>query len=201
MLQFITHPSERYSIEEQVRLAIEGGCRWVQLRMKDATDEEVADMARRLTPMCQESKTILVVDDRVQVVMDTRVSGVHLGAEDMPPQQAREFLGPHAIIGCTAHSAEEILALRGLDVDYVGLGPYRFTATKQKLAPVLGLEGIRDIIARVRAQGFDLPIVAIGGITADDVDPLLDAGADGIALSGAILAAPDPAAYVRQVLG
>lgn len=201
MLQFITHPSERLSIPEQVRLAIEGGCRWIQLRMKEATDAEVAEMAREITPICRETGTILVIDDRVDVVMETKVHGVHLGKTDMDPAKAREFLGPHAIIGCTANTADEILDLARLDIDYIGLGPFRFTETKANLAPTLGLEGYREIIGKVRSAGCQLPIVAIGGIQPDDVAALLDAGVNGIAISGAIINSPDPAATVASILG
>ena len=109
MLQFITNNSDRYSIAEEVQMAIEGGCRWVQLRMKDATDEEVRQVALELIPMCQENDTFLIIDDRVELVNELRVSGVHLGKEDMDPLQAREILGPHAIIGITANTAEDIL--------------------------------------------------------------------------------------------
>ena len=200
MLQFITHQTDKLSIPEQVRLAIEGGCRWIQLRMKEATDAEVAEMAREIIPICRESGTILVIDDRVDVVMETKVHGVHLGKEDMDPAKAREFLGPHAIIGCTANTADEILALARLDIDYIGLGPFRFTETKAKLAPTLGLEGYREIINKVRAAGCMLPIVAIGGIRPDDVPALLDAGVSGIAISGAIINSPDPAATVASIL-
>lgn len=200
MLQFITHPSERLTIPEQVRLAIEGGCRWIQLRMKDATDAEVAEMARQITPLCRETGTILVIDDRVDVVMETKVHGVHLGKNDMDPARAREFLGPHAIIGCTANTADDILDLARLDIDYIGLGPFRFTQTKKNLSPVLGIEGYRDIISRVRAAGCQLPIVAIGGIEPADVPALLDAGANGIAISSAIINSPDPAATVASIL-
>ncbi len=101
MLQFITHPSEKYSIAEEVQMAIEGGCRWIQLRMKDASDEEVRNVALEIIPMCQETDTFLIIDDRVELVNELRVSGVHLGKEDMDPMQAREILGPHAIIGVT----------------------------------------------------------------------------------------------------
>lgn len=200
MLQFITHPSSRFSIEEQVRLALQGGCKWIQLRMKDASDEEVAEMARIITPMCKEAEAILVIDDRVEVVMQTRVHGVHLGKHDMDPAQAREYLGPHAIIGCTANSADDILRLSRLDIDYIGLGPYRFTTTKQGLAPIIGLEGYQQIINQVRLAGCEIPIVAIGGIEAADVPPLLQAGVNGVAMSGAILSAPNPAQYVADIL-
>ena len=192
MLQFITHESDKYSIAEEVQMAIEGGCRWIQLRMKDATDEEVRNVALELIPMCRETDTFLIIDDRVAVVNDLKVSGVHLGKEDMDPMEARELLGPHAIIGVTANTADDIIKYKGKDLDYVGLGPFKFTTTKKNLAPQLGIDGYRDIVQKVRDAGIEIPIVAIGGITVDDIEPLMATGINGIAMSGAIINAPDP---------
>lgn len=200
MLQFITHPSDRYSIVDEVRMAIEGGCRWVQLRMKDASDEEVREMALQLIPMCKETDTFLVIDDRVNVVNDLKVSGVHLGKNDMDPLKARELLGPHAIIGITANTADDILKYKGKDVDYVGLGPFRFTTTKEKLSPVLGLEGYAEIVKQVREAGMNIPIVAIGGITTDDIEPLMATGVNGIAVSGTIISAENPVATTADIM-
>lgn len=200
MLQFITHESDKYSIAEEVQMAIEGGCRWIQLRMKDATDEEVRNVALELIPMCQETDTFLIIDDRVSVVNDLKVSGVHLGKDDMDPLEARELLGPHAIIGVTANTAADIIKYKGKDVDYVGLGPYRFTTTKKNLAPQLGIEGYRSIVDEVRKAGVELPIVAIGGITLDDVSPIMGTGINGLAVSGAIINAPDPMLYTSQIM-
>lgn len=200
MLQFITHPSDRYSIVDEVRMAIEGGCRWVQLRMKDASDEEVREMALQLIPMCKETDTFLVIDDRVNVVNDLKVSGVHLGKNDMDPLKARELLGPHAIIGITANTADDILKYKGKDVDYVGLGPFRFTTTKKKLSPVLGLEGYAEIVKQVREAGMNIPIVAIGGITTDDIEPLMATGVNGIAISGTIISAENPVTTTAEIM-
>ena len=200
MLQFITHPCSRYSVADEIRMVIEGGCRWVQIRMKDASDNEVRRVAEEMIPLCQETGTILVLDDRVELTMELRVHGVHLGKHDMPPAQAREYLGPHAIIGATANTADDILALKGIDVDYVGLGPFRFTETKKNLSPVLGLDGYRSVVDTVRANGCELPIVAIGGITIDDVEPLMATGVNGIAMSGAIIGADDPVEYTARVI-
>lgn len=184
-------------------MAIEGGCGWVQLRMKDATDQQVKEVAEQVIPMCRETDTILVIDDRVELVNELKVSGVHLGKHDMPASQARELLGPHAIIGVTANTASDILGFAGIDVDYVGLGPFRHTTTKANLAPVIGLEGYREIVAKVRDAGCELPIVAIGGITHADVGPLMATGINGIAVSGAIVSADDPVGatteFIRQL--
>ncbi|MCI9606603.1 MAG: thiamine phosphate synthase [Muribaculaceae bacterium] len=200
MLQFITHPSERYSIVEEAQMAIEGGCRWIQLRMKDASDDEVRQVAMELIPLCKENDAFLIIDDRVQLVNELKVSGVHLGKEDMDPLEARELLGPHAIIGVTANTAEDIIRFKGKDVDYVGLGPVHFTTTKKKLAPELGYDGVKAVIDAVRAAGVELPVVAIGGLTEADVAPLMEAGVNGVAVSGAIINAPDPVEYTSDLL-
>lgn len=200
MLQFITNPSDRWSIAEEVQMAIEGGCRWIQLRMKDASDEEVRQTALELIHICRDHDTFLIIDDRVELVNELRVSGVHLGRNDMDPMEARELLGPHAIIGVTANTAEEIIKWKGKDVDYVGLGPVHTTTTKKNLAPVLGADGVKEIVDTVRQAGVELPIVAIGGLTIDDVDPLKAAGVNGIAVSGAIINAPDPMLYTMKIM-
>lgn len=200
MLQFITHPSSRFSIPDEVRMVIEGGCRWVQLRMKDVSDDEVRQVAEEIIPLCKESGTILVIDDRVELTMQLRVHGVHLGKHDMSVAEAREYLGPHAIIGATANTIDDILALKGLDVDYIGLGPFRYTGTKKNLSPILGVDGYRRIIADIRSADVELPVVAIGGITIDDIDELMNTGVNGIAMSGAIINAADPVEYTRKVI-
>lgn len=200
MLQFITHPDNNYSIAEEVQMAIEGGCRWIQLRMKDASDEEVREVAMEIIPMCRETDTFLIIDDRVELVNELKVSGVHLGKTDMDPLQAREILGPHAIIGVTANTADDIIRFKGKDVDYVGLGPFRHTTTKKNLAPVLGIEGYTSIVKQVREAGVELPIVAIGGITIDDIDAIMATGVNGVAVSGAIINAPDPVEYTSQIM-
>ena len=200
MLQFITHPSERYSIAEEVQMALEGGCKWIQLRLKDATDEEFRQTALEIIPMCKENEAFLVFDDRVELAMEMSVHGVHLGKNDMNPLVARETMGAEAIIDSTANTAADIKAFRGWDVDYVGLGPFRHTTTKAKLSPLLGLEGYAAIVKEVRQADILLPIVAIGGITIDDIAPLMATGVNGVAMSGAIINADDPVDYTRRVL-
>ncbi len=200
MLQFITNPSDRYTIAQEVKMVIDGGCKWVQLRMKDASYDELKATAEDIIPICKDAGVILVIDDNVALVKELRVHGVHLGKEDMDPQKAREMLGPHAIIGVTANTADDIMAMRGIDVDYVGLGPFRHTTTKKKLAPVIGLDGYTSIMQEVKSKGNKLPVVAIGGITADDVEQVMATGVQGLAMSGAIINSDNSADYVDRVL-
>lgn len=200
MLQFITNPSDRYTIAQEVKMVIDGGCRWVQLRMKDASYDELKATAEDIIPICREAGVILVIDDNVALVKELRVHGVHLGKEDMNPQKARETLGPHAIIGVTANTADDIMSMRGIDVDYIGLGPFRYTSTKKKLAPVIGIDGYRAIMQEVKSKGNMLPVVAIGGITVDDAEAIMGTGVQGLAMSGAIINADNPTGYVDRVL-
>ena len=200
MLQFITHPSERYSIVEQVKMVLEGGCKWIQLRMKEATDEEVKAVAEELIPLCKDADAILVIDDRVELVKEMEVTGVHLGKKDMPVAEARNLLEGGPIIGATANTAGDIFALKGIDVDYVGLGPFRHTTTKENLSPILGLEGYRKIMKEIREAGVQLPVVAIGGITLEDIDDVMATGVNGVAISGAIINAENPIEYTKAIL-
>lgn len=197
---FITHPSDRYSIAEEVQMALEGGCKWIQLRMKDASDEEFRQTALEIIPLCKENEAFLVFDDRVELAMEMGVHGVHLGKNDMDPLQAREIMGAEAIIGVTANTADDIVRLKGWDVDYVGLGPYRYTTTKKNLSPLLGTDCYRDVVNKVREADVLLPIVAIGGISIEDIPAIMSTGVNGIAVSGSIINAPDPVDYTRRIL-
>ncbi len=200
MIQFISHSNERCSYLEGIRLSLEGGCKWVQLRMKDAPDEQVAQLGVQARGLCDRYGAKLILDDRVELVAKTGADGVHLGKNDMPIAQAREILGPGKIIGGTANTFEDIVAHWKSGADYIGCGPFRFTTTKKNLSPILGLEGYRDIVARMKDAGITLPLVAIGGITAEDIPAILETGVDGIAVSGTVLRAEDPAAEMAKLI-
>ena len=200
MLQFISHYTERYSYLDSIRLAIEGGCRWIQLRMKDATDDEVRPIAIAAQQMCREAGATFIIDDRVELVRELHADGVHLGKNDMPIIEARNILGPDFIIGGTANTFDDVKLHYESSADYIGCGPFRFTTTKQKLAPVLGLDGYRSIVSQMRAANINIPIVAIGGITEDDIPAILATGITGIALSGTVLRAENPVQKMNELL-
>ncbi|MBQ0155993.1 MAG: thiamine phosphate synthase [Bacteroidales bacterium] len=198
-LQLITHPVNGMSEIEGAKLALEGGCKWVQLRMKDTPVEEVKKVALELLPLCKQYNAVMIIDDHVELAKEVGADGVHLGKMDMNPKDARTILGDGFIIGGTCNSFEDILAIKD-DVDYIGCGPFRFTTTKKKLAPVLGLEGYQEIAWKCREKGINIPIVAIGGITKDDIRKVLNAGPNGIAISGGILSAADPKVETEEIL-
>lgn len=201
MLQFITHTNPTYpSPSAGAGLALKGGCRWIQLRMKDAPVAHILAEGKRLRQLCSDYGARLIIDDHVELVEAIGADGVHLGKSDMPVAEARKILGGKAIIGATANTFDDIAAAATAGADYIGLGPFRFTTTKQKLSPTLGIEGYTMIMQRCRHEGITLPVVAIGGITAADIAPLMAAGITGIAISGAILNASDPIEETKRLI-
>lgn len=200
MLQFISHYTDKISYLDSIRLALEGGCRWVQLRVKNATIEEIRPLALEAQLMCREAGASFIIDDQVALVKEIGADGVHLGKNDMPVAEAREFLGPDFIIGGTANTFADVKMHYTSGANYIGCGPFRFTTTKEKLSPVLGLEGYREIVKQMRSNGIDLPIVAIGGITAEDIPAIKETGVTGIALSGTVLRAENPVKEMQRLL-
>ena len=215
-LQFITHCTERYSYVDSARIALEGGCRWIQLRMKDADESLLEETALVVQKMCKDYGATFIIDDNVHLVKKIKADGVHLGKNDMPIIEARGILGDDFIIGGTVNCFEDILKIMrntqiGTStssvtniqqpiVNYFGCGPFRFTSTKKNLAPILGLEGYENIISNMKRNDIDIPLVAIGGITKDDISDILKTGVDGIALSGSILRAENPVEEMKSIV-
>lgn len=200
-IQFITHRTERFGYEQGALCALEGGCRWIQLRMKGAPEPEVMATAKRLREHCDKHGAVMIIDDYVSIAKETRADGVHLGKADMPVAEARRLLGEEYIIGGTANTLDDCIALYEAGADYIGAGPFRFTTTKANLAPVLGLEGYRSMVSGLAARGLSIPLVAIGGIELSDVAEVMKTGVGGIAVSGGVLRAENPQEAMRSFLG
>ncbi len=199
-LQFITSPADQISYQQQVESYVMGGGNWVQLRMKEESVEEIEAQARRIFAYCMEHGAAFILNDHVEIAARLGADGVHLGKNDMRPAEARELLGPTAIIGGTANTFEDVQRLVSQGVDYIGLGPYRFTSTKKNLSPVLGLEGYQAILKACDEAGITIPIVAIGGLGPDDFKGLFDAGCHGVALSSYITKKEQPGAVTLALL-
>ena len=207
-LQFITHYTERYSYIDSARIALEGGCRWIQLRMKDADETLLEETALIVQKMCKEYDATFIIDDNVHLCKKIKADGVHLGKNDMPIAEARKILGDDFIIGATVNTFDDVIKSTSQQdnrqqtlspfpspapvPNYFGCGPFRFTSTKKNLAPILGLDGYREIMKKMKENNIDIPLVAIGGITKDDVPELMKTGIDGIAISGSVLRAEKP---------
>ena len=179
---------------------LDAGGRWIQLRMKDASAEVIVCRGKEMLALCRKRRAVLVVNDAPQLAVAIGADGVHLGQADMPPIEARWIIGDGAVIGSTANTFEQIAARNDGETDYVGLGPFRFTTTKKNLSPVLGTEGYRTILGRMRTENIPLPVVAIGGIELPDIPQIMRTGVDGIALSGAIARADSPATTTANFL-
>lgn len=200
MIQFISHFTEQHTYLDSIRLALEGGIKWVQLRMKDATEDEIISVGTEVKKLCDQYGATFIIDDHVELVHKLKADGVHLGKNDMPIAEARNILGKDIIIGGTANTFEDIAAHYQATANYIGCGPFRFTTTKKGLSPTLGLEGYRNIMTKVKEAGINIPVVAIGGITAEDIPDIMQTGISGIALSGAILRAENPIEEINRIL-
>lgn len=191
-LQYIT------TSPEGAERACRGGVRWVQLRVKNQPYAIWKQLALQTQAVARRYGATLLINDNPRLAQDIGADGVHLGQADMPPAEARAMLGATFIIGGTANTFADVQRHAAAGVDYVGLGPFRFTSTKEKLSPILGLAGYTDILRQCRAAGLAVPIVGIGGVTLADVPGLLETGLHGVAVSGAIGAAAEPSAAAAQ---
>jgi len=181
---------------EQVRLLSLGGASLVQLREKQMSPKEFYGQAKAAVAVAEQCGVRLIINDRVDVALAVGANGVHLGQDDMPPEAARELLGPKAVIGYSTHNVEQAIEASKLPIDYLAIGPIFTTSTKSDTAPVLGLEGLRT----VRQTIGDLPLVAIGGITQANAPDVIQAGADSVAVISALLAHPDRITEATQTL-
>ena len=197
---YITQFVEGFSHAELAELACKGGVNWVQLRVKNKSYSEWLEIAKETKLVCEKHKAKLIINDSVEIALAVNADGVHLGKEDLRPMEAREKLGSLFIIGGTANSLEDIVRLTNEGVDYIGLGPFRLTSTKEKLSPVLGIEKIKEIITHYKTNiSNPVPIIVIGGIVVDDIESILLAEAYGIAVSSAVNLVNDKTDAARKI--
>lgn len=186
-IQYITQDHPQLSHARQAKLMFENGIHWVQMRVKNSTKEEIVQQAKEALEYAKPYNATLIINDHIDICKAVGAHGVHLGLHDISVAEARTFLGVDSIIGGTANCIEDIeLHIRN-GADYVGLGPFRFTTTKQNLSPVIGLEGYKTLVAEMEKRNISLPIVAVGGITMEDIPQIHDAGIFGVAISTALL--------------
>ncbi len=179
---------------EQVARLCEGGARLVQLREKHLPARDFYREASEALRVARGFGAKLIINDRADVALAVGADGVHVGQDDMPPEAARKLLGENDIVGFSTHGVGQAVAASALPVSYVAIGPVFATASKEEPDPVVGLEGVR----RVREAVGGLQVVAIGGITAETACSVLEAGADSVAVIGALLATPDPSEITRR---
>lgn len=171
---------------------LKGGMKWAQLRLKNVPDTERIDTAAMFVELCDKYDAVSIINDYPRLAMLVHAKGVHLGLEDMPIKEARQLMGENYIIGATANSLADMIKATREGADYIGLGPYSYTTTKNKLSPILGIMGYKKIIPQYLMEKHPVPVIAIGGIEPNDVMPLLETGVSGIAVSSYIEKAEKP---------
>jgi thiamine-phosphate pyrophosphorylase len=189
--------SQQFSDKSHLQLieeACAAGIDWVQLRVKNCGYDEWLSTAKAAREICDRFNSTLIINDSPEIAKLCKADGVHLGKDDKSPWEARKILGNKAIIGGTANTEEDIEKLVFLGVDYVGLGPYRLTETKEKLSPVLGIEKIKEMLSKK----YEIPVIIIGGIIPEDVEIIYKTGAYGIAVSSAINKAENKAGVIKR---
>lgn len=184
---------------ENIQRLCKAGANWVQLRLKDETFEVCLETAKAARKICDRSGTILIINDQTEIAGLAKADGVHLGKQDQCPLEARKILGPDAIIGGTANTIEDCEILVQKEVDYIGLGPFRFTTTKKNLSPVLGTAGYSKILESLGNIGSNIPVIAIGGITPADIPELTKTGLHGVAISGCLTSQEEPEQMLQAI--
>lgn len=167
-----------------ISAVVEAGCKLVQLRLKEVSEEDYTKTGSKAQQICAKYNALLFINDNIQVAKNCNADGVHLGLTDERPPKAREVLGKGKLVGGTANTLEHCIQLIEEGVDYIGLGPFRYTTTKKNLSPVLGLKGFQSIKNELEKQGYSTPIYAIGGIEKADFEAIYNIGINGIAVSG-----------------
>lgn len=196
-LHYISPLNSQLKAIEMVLLA---GGKWIQLRVKNQTEDEVLALAIEAVALCKKHGAKLIINDYPLVALKAGADGVHLGLDDMPIAEARTILGPEMIIGGTANTLVHIQLRVDEGADYIGLGPYRFTSTKKNLSPIIGLEGYVSLMKQAKDIGIKTPVIAIGGIETTDISALIAAGVYGIAISGALTTNPEHTPVIQNLV-
>lgn len=199
-LHFITKDHPELSHVELCRIACEAGVPLVQYRNKSCSSAQFREEARACRDITRMHGAKLIINDQLDIALEVEADGVHLGLTDLSTAEARARAGNDFIIGGTANTLEDVLQHYENGVNYVGVGPFRFTTTKKALSPVLGLEGYAVLVKELALRGIHLPIIAIGGIVAEDVAALRRTGVHGIAVSGMIADAQNRISTTYELL-
>lgn len=202
MLSKIQYISNGATVDEQkqnIWNALDAGCKFIQLRYKNGSYLEKLAVAKQVRTWCTYAGATFIVNDSIELAKDVEADGVHLGLDDTPIAEARKHLGNSKIIGGTANTLENVLQRIQEKCDYVGLGPLRFTSTKEKLSPLLGFEGYQRIVKELEKRGVSIPIYAIGGIVLNDIDLLKKTGIYGVAVSGIITDAINRTELIQEI--
>ncbi|RZK82310.1 MAG: thiamine phosphate synthase [Pedobacter sp.] len=198
-LHYISQPAADGTHLTAIAEALNAGCKWIQLRIKNQPESDVLNQAKEAVKLCTKHDAKLIVNDYPEIALQAGAYGLHLGLDDMSVASARAIVGDNLIIGGTANTFDHIIQRIKEGVDYVGLGPYRFTTTKKKLSPILGLNGYRYIMEKLTQANITIPIIAIGGIQPEDIPGIIELDLYGVAMSGAITKAQNPRETIQTI--
>lgn len=200
-LQYISQGNTRHEQEKNIQKTLDNGIKWIQVRWKNAPENELISLCEISKKLCSEYKSICIINDHVQLAKTIDADGVHLGLSDGSIEEARIILGENKIIGGTANTISDVMQRMKESCDYIGLGPLRFTSTKEKLSPILGFEGYQEIIDQILEKGMTVPkIFAIGGVSLEDIQRLQQIGIYGVAASGQITNQPSIVNEFKKVM-
>jgi thiamine-phosphate pyrophosphorylase len=199
-LQIITQETDSINHIDCIQNAVQGGANWLQLRVKNQSLSKIELIAIQAKEICSNYNCKLIINDHIEICKKLDLDGVHLGLQDTNTAEARKFLGKDKIIGGTANSFEDVVMHFQNDVDYVGLGPFKHTDTKQNLSPILGLKGYEEILEKMKNSNIDVPIVAIGGIKESDFESLLNIGIQSFAIASLINLDINPSQKTKEIL-
>jgi thiamine-phosphate pyrophosphorylase len=200
-LQYISQGNTLQEQDLYIRKALDNGIKWLQVRWKNAPENELIKLCEISKQLCSEYQAVCIINDHVQIAREIDADGVHLGLDDSAIKDARLILGENKMIGGTANTLSDVIQRINESCDYIGLGPLRFTTTKEKLSPVLGFEGYQHIIDGLREKLIDVPkIFAIGSVALEDILPLQEIGIYGIAVSGLITKQPSIINELKKVM-
>lgn len=192
MLQYITDNNSKVPVTEQIFDVIKGGCKWVQIATKGLKDDDVKKIVETVKPECIDKEIFLLLNSRVDLAKELNVGGVYLKEGDEPCSHARMVLGPAAVIGVEVSSMADVLKVSALDIDYFGIGPFSVSSSSNKEnEKTLDLEAIKKICSEMESREINIPKVATGYISLEDVEGLIDAGVNGVAVSDAISRSED----------
>lgn len=199
-IQFITQDLHYISHAKQAEEACSNGIKWVQLRTKNSSPEQWKKIALETQAICFKHNAAFIINDNVALAVEIDADGVHLGKTDLSPIEARKLLGKDKIIGSTANSWNDVVKLSKMSVDYIGLGPFQYTTTKQNLEPLLGIEGYTEIFEKMQHKKISIPIIAVGGIKTEHIKKLMNIGIHGIAISSLINHSKSKSTIIKEIL-
>jgi thiamine-phosphate pyrophosphorylase len=198
-LQYISQGKLPEDHIKNISEVLTAGVKFVQLRLKNVDENIYFQIGTIAKEICDKHQAMLVINDNPTIAKRVNADAVHLGLDDMSVESARKIFIDDKIIGGTANTYEHVKNRCAENVDYIGLGPFKFTSTKEKLSPVLGIEGYTNIINKMKSDNLHTPIFAIGGIELKDIEAIMKTGVYGIALSGLLTNSNNKEALVKEI--